>query len=84
MATLLADPPAPPDGQGEPSPPGGAAPAAGTSMLRSCTSCAAPLAPGQDWCLQCGAGTSDSLDGHRHRWRAPAAVVSALVLLVAG
>jgi hypothetical protein len=38
----------------------------------------------QDWCLQCGTGAPGSLDSRAHRWRAGAAVLSAVALLIAG
>ncbi len=90
MATLLADsPPAPADGQSPP--PDGAlgAPAqapdatppdvAGEHM---CTNCGAAMANGQEWCLQCGAGEPGSLGSPS--WRAPAALLAAVGVLVLG
>jgi hypothetical protein len=84
MATLLADPPAQSDGQGAQPAPALPAPGAGVGLQHGCANCGAPLAPGQDWCLQCGAGTPGSLQADGNRWRATAAVLSALALLVAG
>jgi hypothetical protein len=42
------------------------------------------MASEQDWCLQCGAGAAGSLQRHSGQWRAGAAVLSALALLIAG
>ena len=38
--------------------------------------------PGQDWCLQCGAGTPGSLDAGGPSWRAAATVLIATAVLV--
>ena len=51
---------------------------------RPCANCGAPLAPAQDWCLQCGSAAPASLLGGAPRWRPGAAVLAALALLVAG
>ena len=79
MATLLADPPAP-AGAGQTQPAAAQAPAA----ARNCANCGAPLNAGQDWCLHCGTGAPGSLESGSHNWRAAAAVLSAVALLVAG
>ena len=87
MATSLIDSPpdAPVNGQ---APASGSAATAGTPTTaspapegsqRSCSECGAALVPGQDWCLQCGAGARGSLGAPG--WRAPAAI---LVLGAAG
>jgi hypothetical protein len=38
--------------------------------------------PGQDWCLQCGAGAPGSLDAGGPSWRSAAAILTATVVLV--
>jgi hypothetical protein len=40
--------------------------------------------PGQDWCLQCGAGAPGSLDAGGPSWRSAAAILTATVVLVLG
>jgi hypothetical protein len=50
---------------------------------RSCGSCGAGLAEGQEWCLQCGAGIPSSLAGEAD-WRPLAVLAAAGVLLLAG
>ncbi len=89
MATSLADSPpaqdppphsADPNGSGAapaPSSPTGTQQAAG-----SCAKCGAALAPGQDWCLQCGAGGPDSVGSHA--WRPWALVLGATAALILG
>jgi hypothetical protein len=88
VSTALADPPAvaPEEQQaagsngGPPAP----APAGRESRARACSSCGAPLADGQDWCLQCGTGAPDSLRSRTPTWRSVAAVATAIAILVAG
>ncbi|HTA32739.1 MAG TPA: hypothetical protein VK721_04875 [Solirubrobacteraceae bacterium] len=90
MATSLADSPpalppgeqAPPNGSNGPAPepPAGSAPVAPPE--RACASCAAPMATGQDWCLECGAGAPGSL-GTRS-WRSAAAIAGLVTVLVLG
>jgi hypothetical protein len=55
---------------------------ASQTVQRNCVNCAAPLAPGQDWCLQCGAGAPGSLGAGG--WRSSAAVLGATAVLVLG
>jgi hypothetical protein len=82
VATLLADPPAT---SGGPQPePGAPAPSAGEGPQRRCSNCGAALAAEQDWCLQCGAGVPGSVQAQSHQWRAGAAVLSAVALLITG
>jgi hypothetical protein len=50
---------------------------------RTCTNCSAPLADGQDWCLECGAAQPGRLGG-RPGWRAALTVIGATVVLVGG
>jgi hypothetical protein len=40
--------------------------------------------PGQDWCLQCGAGAPGSLDGGGPSWRSAAVILAATAVLVLG
>jgi hypothetical protein len=40
--------------------------------------------PGQDWCLQCGAGAPGSLDDGGPSWRSAAAILTATAILVLG
>ncbi|HLH13448.1 MAG TPA: discoidin domain-containing protein [Solirubrobacteraceae bacterium] len=49
---------------------------------RGCAKCGAPLAPGQDWCLMCGAGAPGSLGGPG--WRSAASVLAVVLVLVLG
>ncbi|HEY0516411.1 MAG TPA: hypothetical protein VGD00_04780 [Solirubrobacteraceae bacterium] len=91
MATLLADstdtavqtpegaPPQPPlDGDGAPPAPGPQQP----SAAAACTNCGAAMAPGQDWCLNCGTAARGSVGGAR--WRGVAVIALATTLLVLG
>ena len=88
MGTLLADPPsaapekqapsAPPEGGAPQTQPDGAGPAS-----RACARCGSAMGNDQDWCLECGAGAPDSLSRHGS-WRAPATVIGALVIHMAG
>jgi hypothetical protein len=48
----------------------------------SCANCGAALAPGQDWCLQCGAGAPGSIGSPN--WRSAALVLGATAVLVLG
>ncbi len=54
-----------------------AAPAA-----RGCSRCGAELAPGQDWCLSCGAGAPGSLG--TPSWRSAATIAGVVAVLVLG
>ena len=84
MAALLLD--SPPAQPGEPqqgeadAPAQQAGPAPG-----SCAKCGAPLAAGQDWCLQCGAGAPGSLGpGARRSTTVVLAAVALALVLGAG
>lgn len=76
-----------PDDQPEAAP-NGAAPAehipAGDIAAggRACTSCGAPLAADQDWCLHCGAGKTVGRSGPG--WRSAAAAIGAATVLALG
>jgi hypothetical protein len=48
-----------------------------------CPLCGARLAPDQEWCLECGAGVRVRIRSAPD-WRAPLAIVAAVVALVAG
>jgi hypothetical protein len=50
---------------------------------RACKSCGAQLAPGQEWCLQCGAGVPGSLRRETD-WRPLAVLATAGAILLAG
>jgi hypothetical protein len=89
VPTALADPPVAPSEQQPPAggvPGGPNAPASGVEQTatRSCAKCGAPLADGQDWCLQCGAGRPDSLSSNAPTWRSAAVILTTLAILVAG
>jgi uncharacterized OB-fold protein len=48
-----------------------------------CAACGEPLAPDQEWCLECGAGRT--LLRRPPSWRVPAAIVAfVLALVIAG
>jgi hypothetical protein len=51
---------------------------------RTCANCGSPLNPGQDWCLQCGAGTPESLTTRAPRWRSAAAILGIAAVLAIG
>ncbi len=93
MNTLLADPPvlADPEQPSTEAPaatPPGAAPespdAAHAAPGPTCAKCGAPMGPGQDWCLQCGAGAPGSLDAGGPSWRSAAVILTATAILVLG
>jgi hypothetical protein len=48
----------------------------------SCAKCGSLMAPGQDWCLQCGAGAPGSLG--TPGWRSAATILGAVAVLVLG
>ena len=86
MATLLADspdetasqpPPAAANGSAPPAPEAPQAPAG-----PPCTGCGAELAPGQEWCLQCGTAVRGARAGAG--WRGLTTIAAATVLLVLG
>lgn len=81
METLTADPapaeqPAPAGAPEQAPQPSGAEPA------RTCARCGAPMAAGQDWCLQCGTGAPGALAGSG--WRPAATVLVAVLVLALG
>jgi hypothetical protein len=51
---------------------------------RVCAKCGSPIQDGQDWCLQCGAGTPGSLGGGGPGWRTAAAILGATAVLLGG
>lgn len=61
----------PPRGEGSPPPP-----------TAACANCGQAMAPGQDWCLQCGAGAPGSVAGAG--WRPAAGIIAVTVALVLG
>ena len=46
----------------------------------ACPRCGATVAPGQDWCLECGAAARTRL-APTPNWHAPVAVIAVVVLL---
>ena len=76
-ATLDHDKTAAPEAQQAPEPPEAEVPA------RTCATCSAPLADGQDWCLECGSAQPGRLGG-RAGWRAALIVLGVTVLLAGG
>ncbi len=89
MPTALADPPAAPSEQQPSATTPGRPEQAGAAEqqqppTRQCANCGAPLAAGQDWCLQCGTGAPDSLRARTPTWRSAAVVLSAVAILVIG
>ncbi len=87
MSALLADTPspAPEQGAGGPdtppsSPPAGALPAAGPAA--PCARCGQAMAPGQDWCLHCGAAAPGTVGGSG--WRPAASILAVTAVLVLG
>lgn len=52
------------------------------AVQRGCPRCGAPLADDQEWCLACGTAVTTSV-ASTPRWRAPVALVGALVVLLA-
>jgi hypothetical protein len=84
VATQLADSP-PEEGRSETAPGAGAPaapPQAPSEPGAGCAKCGARMAPGQDWCLQCGAGAPGSVG--RGGWRPLASVLAATAVLVLG
>ncbi|HEY3960476.1 MAG TPA: hypothetical protein VGL68_08190 [Solirubrobacteraceae bacterium] len=51
---------------------------------RACANCGSPLNPDQDWCLQCGAGTPESLTTRAPSWRSAAAILAIAAVLAVG
>jgi hypothetical protein len=47
--------------------------------IRLCPHCGAPLAPDQDWCLECGTAATTRVMAPPS-WRVPAAVIAAVVI----
>jgi hypothetical protein len=89
VATTLAETPSTAqDGRPEQAAPTGSAPESRPGEQPAgnpgpaCPKCAAPLAPGQDWCLQCGTGAPGSVGNGGGR--ALAAVLVTTVVLVLG
>jgi hypothetical protein len=91
--TLLADPPAVADPEQPATESSGATPPGASSESPAslpaaagptCANCGAPMEPGQDWCLQCGAGAPGSLDAGGPSWRSAAAILTATAVLVLG
>lgn len=47
---------------------------------RACPRCASPVAPGQDWCLVCGAAVSTRIEAPQ-AWRGPLVAMTGVLLL---
>ncbi len=86
MATLLADPANPPDAGPTPAPAVAPQPDSPTPApdARACAKCDSTLGPGQDWCLQCGAGAPGSLGTGTPSWRTGGAIAALAAVLVLG
>ena len=88
MATLLADPANPPDAGQAPAPAPAVAPQPDSPTpapdVRACAKCDSTLGPGQDWCLQCGAGAPGSLGTETPSWRTGGAIAALAAVLVLG
>jgi hypothetical protein len=75
------EPAAGPSGSGAQPPEGSSSPAAAPAV---CANCGSPMAPGQEWCLSCGAGAPGSLGSGRAGWRSGAGVLAATAVLALG
>lgn len=93
MSSVMGNPPAAVEEQPEPGAPAttpeppeqpaqGATPPPPPAAGRSCSHCAGPLAPGQEWCLNCGAATRGSLENQR--WRSTTAIAVGVAALALG
>jgi hypothetical protein len=76
-------PPSPNGGNGVAPAPGQSLPPAPDDASRLCPNCAALMAEGQDWCLECGTAQPGRLGG-RPGWRAALTVVAITAVLAAG
>jgi len=84
VPTLLADPPAAPPGEQPLAPETPGAPPEPTQdkgTEQKCEKCGSALQPGQEWCLNCGAGVPGSLESRSPSWRAPAVIVALTAIL---
>jgi hypothetical protein len=84
---MLTDtPPAPPEQGPEPPsaapPPPSGASAQASAPGSACAHCGQAMAPGQDWCLHCGAGAPGSVGGGG--WRGAAGTIAVTAALVLG
>ncbi len=59
--------------------PAGSGPGRQPAVLR-CPRCEAPVAPGQDWCLECGDAARTRL-APAPNWRMPIALIAAIAIL---
>jgi hypothetical protein len=90
VATLLADQASAPSAEHPPPVPPGAdpesaqAPGPPAAGERPCVNCGSQMGPGQDWCLQCGAGAPGSLAAPAASWRSGATVLAAAAILALG
>lgn len=85
MTTLFHEPEAPEDAldPGAPTPSEADAPA---PVERPCSTCGAPLAEGQEWCLECGTPATDAarVRGGLPGWRTAAAVIAVTLVMASG
>lgn len=51
---------------------------------RACPNCGSALAPGQDWCLECGTAVGALARSSRPGWRAATTIIATVLLLVGG
>jgi hypothetical protein len=84
---LIADTPplAPEQPQGTPAgqvPPGSVGEGPAVAPARACSNCGQAMAPGQDWCLHCGAATPES--SGPSGWRSAAVILAITLALVLG
>jgi outer membrane biosynthesis protein TonB len=82
VSTLLADTPPAPDGETVQPLPEGSKPPASAGYPVGCGKCGAPMAPDQDWCLQCGGAASRG--SSRGSWRPAALIALGTLVLVLG
>jgi len=81
--SLLADsPPAPPEQADERQSPPPEGPPGAPAPAPTCASCGQAMAPGQDWCLQCGAAGRGSVASAA--WRPTAGILAVTAALVLG
>ncbi len=61
-----------------------AGPEGGPIPEHTCANCGSPLNADQDWCLQCGAGTPESLTTRTPSWRSAATILAIAAVLAIG
>jgi hypothetical protein len=78
----LGAPQAPLNGNGAAPAPGAPVKVVAAESPHACARCSAPMAAGQDWCLQCGAGAPGSIG--TPGWRSAATLLTATAVLAVG